>query len=48
MAEINITGDSGIAGVLSQITPIIETMMNLMITFYLIKMLMGMFHGFTF
>ncbi len=47
MAEINLNSDSsGIAGILSQITPIIETMMNLMITFYLIKMMMGMFQGF--
>lgn len=36
-----------ISGILEQITPIITTMMNLMLTFYMIKMMMGMFRGFT-
>ena len=37
-----------VSGILEQITPILTTVLNLMITFYLIKMLMGMFRGFTF
>ena len=36
-----------VSGILEQITPILTTVLNLMITFYLIKMLMGMFRGFT-
>jgi len=37
-----------VSGIMEQLTPLITTIMNLMLTFYLIKMIMGMFKGFTF
>jgi len=40
--------DFDISGLMEQITPLITTIVNLMLTFYLIKMIMGMFKGFTF
>lgn len=44
MAEVEISGGGfNIGGIVEQITPLMTTMMSMMITFEMLKMVMGLF-----